>query len=316
MKDLLLQGDRRALAKAITLVESQKLEHQEQAQKLISDILPHTGNSFRLGISGPPGVGKSTFIEGFGSYLIQKQNKNLAVLAVDPSSPLSGGSILADKTRMESLSQSPRAFIRPSPSAGSLGGVANKTREVMLLCEAAGFDFILIETVGVGQSEIEVSDMVDFFLTLMLPNAGDEIQGIKKGLLEVAHAIVVNKWDGDLKHKAELAANQYKSALSILHNENKWSPPVHLCSSLENIGYEEIFASLKKFETQAKQNQDWHTKRLSQNKKWFEKLVRKTFQSLIEEKYKDSWLELSKEVEEQKISPYEATRELFQKIGL
>ena len=315
MKEALIQGDRRTLAKAITLMESQRAEHQVEAQKLLNSLLPYTGNSTRLGISGPPGVGKSTFIEGFGTYLIQEQQKKVAVLAVDPSSPISGGSLLADKTRMEKLAQSDCSFIRPSPSSGALGGVANKTRECLLLCEAAGFDFIMIETVGVGQSEFEVAHMVDFFLTLMLPNAGDEIQGIKKGLLEFANAIVVNKWDGDLKISAEKAAAQYKSALSILHKTEEAAPAVHLCSSLEGAGFNAIYKSVEDFATLRKQNSQWQTLRKRQNKLWFERLVRQGFETYIEGQYKETWQKLSQEVEQQIKTPYEAMTELFQKLG-
>ncbi|MCB9024848.1 MAG: methylmalonyl Co-A mutase-associated GTPase MeaB [Bdellovibrionaceae bacterium] len=316
MKELLLSGDRRALAKAITLVESQKPEHQKDAQKLLSSIMPYTGKSFRLGVSGPPGVGKSTFIEGFGTYIIEEKNKKVAVLAVDPSSPISGGSLLADKTRMEKLSLSEKAFVRPSPSSGALGGVANKTRECMFLCEAAGFDFIIIETVGVGQSEYEVANMVDFFATLMLPNAGDEIQGIKKGLLELADAILVNKWDGELKQAAEIAAQHYKNALAILHKTTNWITPIHLCSSIEKQGFDAIYNSLTKYQELNKQNANFQKKRLQQNKLWFESLVHKAFLSFVNSKFKESWEKLSKEVEQQKKSPYEAMNELFQLMGL
>ncbi len=192
----LMKGNKRALAKAITLIESELIEHKIKAQKLLESILPQTGKSFRIGITGTPGVGKSTFIESFGEYLTSI-GKKIAVLAVDPSSPVSGGSILGDKTRMEKLSQNENAFIRPSPTQGTLGGVASRTRESILLCEAAGMDIIIIETVGVGQSEYQVADMVDFFLMLTLPNSGDELQGIKKGIMELCDGIVVNKADGD-----------------------------------------------------------------------------------------------------------------------
>ncbi len=200
----LLDGNRRALAKAITLVESKLDRHREQAQDILEQVLPHSGNSIRIGITGVPGVGKSTFIEAFGLYLIA-QGKRVAVLAVDPSSPIAGGSILGDKTRMEELSRRDEAFIRPSPAEGKLGGVAQKTRETMLLCEAAGYDVILVETVGVGQSEYQVAGMVDFFMVLMLPGGGDELQGIKKGILELADALVINKADGDSENLANLS---------------------------------------------------------------------------------------------------------------
>ncbi len=236
----LLRGDRRALAKAITLVESQHSEHQQAAQALLEQAIPFSGNSIRIGISGIPGVGKSTFIESFGLHLIS-QGKKIAVLAVDPSSPLSGGSILGDKTRMAQLSREENTFIRPSPTAGELGGVAHKTRESVLLCEAAGFDVIIVETVGVGQSEYEVAGMVDFFLVLMQPNTGDELQGIKKGIIELADALVVNKADGDLKVFAEQARGHYQQALSLLSHNDFWQPKVMTCSALSQTGIDQVW---------------------------------------------------------------------------
>ena len=231
---LLQNGDRRTLAKAITLIESSNRDHQKEAQSIIQSILPSTGGSFRIGISRPPGVGKSTFIEAFGKELTSRGLK-IAVLAVDPTSPLSGGSILGDKTRMEELSQDPKAFIRPSPSSGSLGGVAFKTREALLLCEAAGFDIILIETVGVGQSEYEVADLVDYFTLLMLPGGGDELQGIKKGILELADLIVVNKADGTNKQNAETTKNDYQSAFNLMSKpRRKCRSSSYLLCSREN----------------------------------------------------------------------------------
>ena len=209
--ELLRQGNRRALAKAITLVESKLDSHREQAQLILEQLLPDTGKSIRIGITGIPGVGKSTFIEIFGLYLVA-QGKRVAVLAVDPSSPLAGGSILGDKTRMEELSRSEQAFIRPSPSEGALGGVAQKTRETMLLCEAAGFDVILVEPVGVGQSEYQVAGMVDFFMVLMLPNAGDELQGIKKGIIELADALVVHNQSSPLPLRVRVSPQRCKAS--------------------------------------------------------------------------------------------------------
>src|SRR5512145_2668124 len=213
--------DRRALAKAITLVESTRADHQESAQRLLEVLLPRTGTAARVGVSGVPGVGKSTFIEAFGLYLIGL-GKRVAVLAVDPSSARSGGSILGDKTRMPRLSATPEAFIRPSPSGGSLGGVARRTREAMLLCEAAGYDVVIVETVGVGQSEYAVASMVDFFLVLMLAGAGDELQGIKKGILELADALAINKADGDNVARAERAAAEYRGALRLFRHTAEW----------------------------------------------------------------------------------------------
>jgi LAO/AO transport system kinase len=241
-----LSRDRRILSKTITLIESTLPAHQTLSQKLIDLLLPYTGNAVRLGITGVPGVGKSTFIETFGMHLVKKGH-SIAVLAVDPSSKRSGGSVMADKTRMERLSVDSRAFIRPSPSGGTLGGVARKTRETMLVCEAAGFDVILVETVGVGQSEIAVASMVDFFLVLMLAGAGDEIQGIKKGVLEIADALAINKADGDNIEKARLAQKEYESALSLLvPSSPNWKPPVVICSALEMTGIDEIWEMVKK----------------------------------------------------------------------
>jgi LAO/AO transport system kinase len=267
----LLSGDRRTLGKAITLIESSRDEDKIASQELLKKILPHTGKSFRLGITGVPGVGKSTFIESFGQHLI-KRNHKVAVLAIDPSSPISGGSILGDKTRMERLSQEENAFIRPSPSQGFLGGVAQKTRETILLCEAAGYDFIIIETVGVGQSEFEVSDMVDFFMILMLPNAGDELQGIKKGILELADAIIINKADGDAVNLAKQSLAQYNSALELFRHNPNWKTRTETCSALNNQNIDSIYEILNDFKKSVgekflKEN------RLNQNKDWYLKLV-------------------------------------------
>ena len=239
--DGVLAGDRRMLAKTITLVESNRSEHQELSARILDALLPHTGNTIRVGITGVPGVGKSTFVEAFGMMLAERSHR-LAVLAVDPSSTRSGGSIMADKTRMERLATDTRAFIRPSPSGGCLGGVARKTRETLLVCEAAGFDVIIVETVGVGQSETTVASMVDFFLVLMLAGAGDELQGIKKGVLELADALAVNKADGDNVEKAERARRQYEAALHLLSPASpNWSPPVLACSALEESGLGEVW---------------------------------------------------------------------------
>ena len=271
-KDALLQGNRRALAKAITLTESKLDNHRQEAQALLESLLPHTGNSIRIGITGIPGVGKSTFIEAFGLYLIS-QGKKVAVLAVDPSSPITGGSILGDKTRMEVLSQQESAFIRPSPSGGTLGGVAQKTRETMLLCEAAGYDVILVETVGVGQSEYEVASMVDFFLVLMLPNAGDELQGIKKGILELADAIIVNKADGAARQMAEQTRQHYTNALSILQHGSFWQPRVMLCSAMESRNIDGIWEMITEFREKSESASVFYRKRSRQNQEWMWRLV-------------------------------------------
>ena len=279
----LILGDRRSLAKAITLVESSRPEDNIEAQKFLEKILPHSGKSLRLGVTGVPGVGKSTFIESFGLYLINQGHK-VAVLAIDPSSPISGGSILGDKTRMELLSQNDSAFIRPSPSLGFLGGVAQKTRESILLCEAAGFDYVLVETVGVGQSEFEVADMVDFFLVLMLPNAGDELQGIKKGILELADSVIINKADGDSLSQATQTLAQYSSAMELMRHDPHWKTQVLQCSALEKKNLDTIYNMVEEYKNSTNASGYFKEKRLTQNQEWFKKLV----MELIERKIKQN----------------------------
>ena len=270
--EAILTGDRRALAKAITLVESQRPQDVEAAQTLLKSLLPHTGNSIRIGITGVPGVGKSTFIEAFGQHVIEKGHR-LAVLAVDPSSPVAGGSILGDKTRMEALSREEAAFIRPSPAGRALGGVAFKTRESLLLCEAAGFDIILVETVGVGQSEHQVAGMVDFFLLLMLPGGGDELQGIKKGILELADAIVVNKADGASESLARTTQQHYRSAMSLLRHDDFWEPKVMTCSALQRQGIEEIWKMISEYADASRANGAFDEIRAEQNLSWMRQLI-------------------------------------------
>ncbi len=237
-------GDRATLARAITLIESRRADHQAAARLLVQQLLPHTGGAIRVGITGAPGVGKSTAIDALGSHLTAQGHK-VAVLAVDPSSTRTGGSILGDKTRMARLASDPNAFVRPSPSSGTLGGVAAKTRETLLLCEAAGHDVVLVETVGIGQSETAVADMTDFFLALMLPGAGDELQGIKKGLVELADMIAINKADGDNMARANMAAAEYRAALHILAPRSaSWTPPVVTCSALTGAGIDTLWAQV------------------------------------------------------------------------
>jgi LAO/AO transport system kinase len=261
-------GNIRSLAKAITLVESRNLDHSLAATTLLDTLLPDSGGAIRIGISGVPGVGKSTFIEAFGLYLISR-GLRVAVLAVDPTSQLSGGSILGDKTRMEELSREKNAFIRPSPSGDTLGGVARKTRETMLICEAAGFDVVLVETVGVGQSEITVASMVDFFLLLQLPGAGDELQGIKKGVMEIADAILINKADADNLPRAQLASQQYANALHILQPKSpNWQVPVLLCSALNNQGIAAVWEMIERFRATMVDSGEFKDKRRRQNNDW------------------------------------------------
>ena len=263
----------RALAKAITLIESRNLNHSLAATALLDELLPASGNAIRIGISGVPGAGKSTFIEALGLHL-SRQGHRVAVLAVDPSSQLSGGSILGDKTRMELLSRDPNAFIRPSPSGDTLGGVARKTRETMLLCEAAGYDVIIVETVGVGQSEITVASMVDFFLLLQIAGAGDELQGIKKGVMEIADAILVNKADGDNRQRAELARQQYLNALHLFKPKSRnWQVPALLCSALHNEGVAEAWETVLAFRTAMAASGEFEQKRRLQATDWMWTLV-------------------------------------------
>jgi LAO/AO transport system kinase len=263
-----LKGNRSLLARAITLVESNAEQHFQKAQELLKRLLTHSGNSIRIGITGVPGAGKSTFIEAFGMYLCSLGLK-VAVLAIDPSSSISGGSILGDKTRMEQLSRNPFAFIRPSPSAGKLGGVHRKTRETLLLCEAAGFDVILIETVGVGQSEVNIRDMVDFFMLLVLTGAGDELQGMKKGIMELADAIIVHKADGENKLKAVKTKSEYNRILHFLQPATKgWVTKAHTCSSLTLEGIGTIWGVIKSFEQKGKATGVFKERRKVQSREW------------------------------------------------
>jgi LAO/AO transport system kinase len=261
-------GHRAALARAITLIESRRGDHQAAARDLVQALLRETGKAIRVGITGSPGVGKSTTIDALGMFLIERGHK-VAVLAVDPSSARTGGSILGDKTRMARLSASDNAYIRPSPASGTLGGVAAKTREAMLLCEAAGFDVVLVETVGIGQSETAVCDMTDFFLALMLPGAGDELQGIKKGLVELADMIAVNKADGDNIKRANLAAGEYRGALHILTPRSEhWHPPVLTYSALTGTGIDTIWQKILDHRTAMNASGEFDARRRDQQVKW------------------------------------------------
>jgi LAO/AO transport system kinase len=261
-------GDRAVLARAITLIESKRADHRGQAHRLVQELLPATGKAVRLGITGAPGVGKSTTIDVLGHYLTGQGHK-VAVLAVDPSSTRTGGSILGDKTRMPRLAIDPHAFVRPSPSSGTLGGVAAKTRETMLLCEAAGYDVVMLETVGIGQSETTVADMTDFFLVLMLPGAGDELQGLKKGIVELADMIAVNKADGDNVERAQLAAADYRGALNILTPQSAtWSPPVVTYSALTGNGVADLWAQVLAHKDKMTASGELATRRREQQVKW------------------------------------------------
>lgn len=267
------KGNRRFMAKAITLLESTLPEQSRQGREILEALMPQTGQSIRIGITGVPGVGKSTFIEAMGLHLIE-QGHRLAVLPIDPSSPISGGSIMGDKTRMSQLSSHPAAFIRPSPTQGVLGGVARKTKEALLLCEAAGHDILFVETVGVGQSETTVASMVDCFLVLMLPNAGDELQGIKKGILELADLVVINKADGENAHAAQNAAQAYTRALELVRApKNSWSPQVLTCSALENRGLAELWACVLNYQNAMQTSGEWERQRQAQAKNWMWTLI-------------------------------------------
>ena len=311
----LLDGKRRALAKAITLVESTLDTHREQAQAILEQVLPHSGNSIRIGISGVPGVGKSTFIEAFGLHLIG-QGKRVAVLAVDPSSPIAGGSILGDKTRMEELSRREEAFIRPSPAAGALGGVAQKTRETMLLCEAAGYDVILVETVGVGQSEYQVAGMVDFFMVLMLPGGGDELQGIKKGIIELADALVINKADGESEHLATMARQHYTNAMNLLRHTSFWTPRVMTCSALEGTNIDAVWGMVLDYYFLAVEQDAFQAKRARQNRDWMHQLVREMLLLRLTRNpaVRAMLPELERAVAAQEMTAYAAARQIMDQL--
>jgi len=312
----ILAGNRVVLGQAITLIESALPVDEAASAQLLDKILPHTGNSLRLGITGIPGVGKSTFIETFGNYLTE-HHKKVAILTIDPSSQLTRGSILGDKTRMESLSKNPNAFIRPTASGSVLGGVANRTRECMLLCEAAGFDVVIVETVGTGQSETTVKNMVDFFLLLMLAGAGDELQGIKKGIMEMADALVVTKADGENVSKATKAAAEYQHALHLFQPAaNHWTPKVLTCSATENRGITEIWKLILLHEKQLTTNGFWRINRQEQTVVWlhesFNALVKRHL--LQSEKLNDALAKAEEDVRKGELSVSHAAQHLFEKL--
>ena len=280
----ILAGNRVLLSQAITLIESTRSDHQDLAQQIIEQCLPNSGNSIRIGITGTPGVGKSTFIETFGMHITQ-EDKNIAVLAIDPTSQVSKGSILGDKTRMMHLSMTKKAFIRPSPAGDSLGGVARKTRESIILCEAAGFEVIIVETVGVGQSETAVHSMTDFFLLLLLPGAGDELQGIKRGIVEMADLVAVNKADGERERMAKQAKVFYKNALHLFPpKENQWIPQVVTCSALSNLGIADIWQLILDYQRFTQSNNSFYDNRKAQSTYWLHDTIE---QSLKKQFYQD-----------------------------
>src|SRR5947209_1379807 len=311
-------GDRATLARAITLVESKRADHQQTAHRLVQDLLADTGKATRVGITGSPGVGKSMTIDALGTYLTQKGHK-VAVLAVDPSSTRTGGSILGDKTRMARLAIDPNAFIRPSPAAGTLGGVAAKTRETMLICEAAGFDVILVETVGIGQSETAVADMTDFFLVFMLPGAGDELQGIKKGVVELADMIAVNKADGDNVKRAKAAAGEYRAALHILNPRSPtWAPPVVTCSALTGEGIAQLWEQVLAHRRQLSASGEFAARRREQQVKWMWAMLEDRFHLRLKSdaKLKARLPAIEKSVAEGTLSPALAVDEIAIALGV
>ena len=312
--ECILAGNITTLSQAITLVESANPAHYAQAQEIIERCLPHAGHSVRIGITGVPGAGKSTFIEAVGNMVTSLRHK-LAVLAIDPSSERSGGSILGDKTRMESICHNPDVFIRPSPSAGSLGGVARKTRETIVLCEAAGFDVIFIETVGVGQSETAVHSMVDMFMLLQISGAGDELQGIKRGIMEMADTMVITKADGENVRKAELARTQFQGALRLFPlPESGWRPKVYTCSAVAGTGLEEVWKGVEEFLDHIHANGYFQHNRNRQNKYWMYETINEALRGSF---YRDPAVEArigeyEKRVLEDRISSFVAAKELLE----
>ncbi len=313
-RDGVLAGDRVALGRALTLVESQRAEDQRLAQALLVALQPHTGGAYRVGVTGVPGVGKSTFIDALGFELVEAGHR-VAVLAVDPSSRLSGGSILGDKTRMARLAVHERAFVRPSPSSGSLGGVAHKTREAMLVCEAAGYDVLLVETVGVGQSETLVADMVDFFLFLALAGAGDELQGVKRGILEMAELVAVNKADGDNLPAARRARKELAMALHLLRPRSvHWTPPVLTCSALTGEGLDEIWAHVEEHRRRLEASGERAARRAAQLVRWTWALVEEGLRRRVEES--QAAVHLEQELAAGIVTPTLAAARILAELGL
>ena len=311
-------GDRAVLARAITLNESKRADHQKNAHRLVQDLLPLTGKAMRIGITGAPGAGKSTTIDTLGTYLTS-QGHRVAVLAVDPSSTRTGGSILGDKTRMPRLATDPNAFVRPSPSSGTLGGVAAKTRETMLLCEAAGYDIVLVETVGIGQSETAVADMTDFFLVLMLPGAGDELQGLKKGIVELADMIAVNKADGDNVDRARLAAAEYRGALNILTPQSAtWSPPVVTYSALTGDGISELWDHVTDHRARIAKTGELDARRREQQVRWMWTMLEDRIHLRLktDASLKAKLPRIEADVAAGRLSPMLAVEEIAQALGI
>ncbi len=312
----IIRGDRVLLSQAITLVESQQTKHQELAQRIIEGCLPHSGHSVRIGITGSPGVGKSTFIEMLGERLIEK-GQRVAVLAVDPSSQVSKGSILGDKTRMPQLARNEQAFIRPSPAGASLGGVARKSRETIILCEAAGFDTILVETVGVGQSETTVHSMVDFFLLLLLPGAGDELQGIKRGIVEMADLLAVNKADGERLTIAQQSRQEYRNALHLFPpKESQWTPRVITCSALTQLGIDEIWKAKAEYRALTQKSGYFEKHRREQARYWLYETIDQQLRTLFHDhpavaRERDS---IEQQVQEGKISSFQGAEYLLRRF--
>jgi LAO/AO transport system kinase len=316
LKAGILSGDRAAVSRALTLCESKLAAHRQEAELLLQDLMPYTGNSIRIGITGVPGVGKSTFIEAFGQTVIEAGHQ-LAVLAIDPSSGKSKGSILGDKTRMHELVQNPKAFIRPSPSSGSLGGVARRSRESILICEAAGFDVILIETVGVGQSETAVKNMVDFFMLLMLAGAGDELQGIKRGIMEMADLLLINKADDPEDSKVRLAMGEYKRALHLFPpNANEWIPKVQACSALQKTGISEAWEVIKSFENQQRNKGYLEQERRRQALEWFEESIGELVLERVrtKEEFAEAYQKAREAVQKGNLEPGLAAHHLVEKL--